>query len=92
MGLVVAKKTTKNSVLTALGRHKMRKKTNSPKSRGNFVVNIPEITYKKNWAILIKIEGPDAISAEVFFPIFFADSAKKLCFSEKKRAIFDDFR
>ena len=55
----------------------MRTKANIPKPQGNFVINTPEITYKKIWAILIKIEGPDTISAEVllqfcsdFAPIF----------------------
>ena len=33
------------------------------------VVNTPKIMYKKNWVILMKIEGLDTISAEVF--IFF---------------------
>ena len=40
----------------------------------------------------MKIEGGDTISAEVFFTIFFADSAKKCSFLAKKWAIFYDFR
>ena len=64
---IFAKKRQKNSDLTALGRHKMRKKANKPKSPHKSVVSIPKITYKKNWAIFMKIEGGDTISAEVFF-------------------------
>ena len=54
--------------MAALGHHKMRKKANEPKTDRNFVVSIPKITYKKNWAILMKIEG-DTISAKVFLLI-----------------------
>ena len=78
---------TKNSDLTALGRHKMRKKQISKKTP-NFVVSIPMIIYIKNWAILIKIEGPDTFFAKVFFRFFFADSANKMPFFGQKKLIF----